>query len=567
MNFYYQITPAIIGVTIVLVQTQVAVALSASEVNDVAKQITVLIQSKKLKYGSGVIIKKDGNTYTVLTAAHVVEVKDNYEIVTADGKRYALDNSSVKQLSGVDLAVVQFSSNQNYNVAKIGNSDSSSEGTIAYVAGFPAPTFAINQSIYTFSDGKITANATRPLRDGYALVYSNTTSEGMSGGAVLNEKGELIGVHGRADLDTKQNKTGFNLGIPINTFLRMSAQVGVDTGVSAPKTQLATATKADDFFIQALNKYDKGDYKGALADFNTALKINPKSANTYNNRGLVRTQLGEKQGALADYNLAIKIDPKNALAYNNRGIVRADLGDKQGALADYNSAIKINPNYDFAYNNRGLARAALGDKQGALADYNSAIKINPNYADPYFNRGNTRDDLGDSKGAIADYNTALNINPKYEKAYNNRGAVRVKLGDKQGAIADYNLAIKINPNYADAYFNRGLVRANLGDKQGAIADYTSAIKINPNLALAYFNRGLARAALGDKQGALVDYTAAIRINPSYAPTYGSRGIIRAELGNKQEAIADLQKAAELFRQEGNTKLSETMLNLIKLLEQ
>ncbi|WP_258001396.1 serine protease [Fischerella thermalis] len=62
------------------------------------------------------------------------------------------------------------------------------EGTTAYVAGFPAPTFAINQPIYIFSDGKITANASKPLRDGYALVYSNNTSEGMSGGAVLNEK-------------------------------------------------------------------------------------------------------------------------------------------------------------------------------------------------------------------------------------------------------------------------------------------------------------------------------------------------------------------------------------------
>ncbi|BCL34720.1 tetratricopeptide repeat-containing serine protease family protein [Nostoc sp. MS1] len=567
MNFYNQITPAIIGATIVIVQTQVAVALLASEVNNIAKQITVLIQSKKPKYGSGVIIKKDGNTYTVLTAAHVVEVKDNYEIVTADGKTYAVNYSSVKQLPGVDLAVVEFSSNQNYNVAKIGNSDSSSEGTTAYVAGYPAPTFAINQSIYTFSNGTITANASKPLRDGYALVYSNNTSEGMSGGAVLNEKGELIGVHGRADLDTKQSKTGFNLGIPINTFLRLSAKVGVDTGVNAPKTQLTTAPKADDFFIQALNKYDKKDYQGALADYNSALKINPNSANTYNNRGLVRAQLGDQQGAIADYNSAIKIDPNNAIAYNNRGIVRADLGDRQGAIADYTSAIKIDPNYGFAYNNRGLARAALGDKQGAIADYNSAIKIDPNYADPYFNRGNTRDDLEDRQGAIADYNTAIKINPNYDKAYNNRGAVRLKLGDKQGAIADYNSAIKINPNYADAYFNRGLVRVNLGDQQGAIADYTSAIKINPNLALAYSNRGVVRAALGDKQGAVADYTAAIRINPNFALAYGTRGIVRAELGNKQEAITDLRKAAELFRQQGNTQLSEKMLNLIKLLEQ
>lgn len=274
MKFYDQLAPALIGVTIALVQTQVAMALSPTEVNNIAKQITVVIQSKKPKYGSGVIIKKQGNNYTVLTAAHVVEVTDNYEIITPDGKRNAVNYSSVKQLPGVDLAVVQFTSSQNYTVAKIGNSDASTEGNTAYVAGFPAPTFAINQSIYIFSDGKITANASKPLRDGYALVYSNNTSEGMSGGAVLNEKGELIGVHGRADLDTKEDKTGFNLGIPINTFLQLSAKAGVDVGVSVPNTQVATAPKADDFFIQSLDKYQKGDVQGAVADYNEAIRLN-----------------------------------------------------------------------------------------------------------------------------------------------------------------------------------------------------------------------------------------------------------------------------------------------------
>ncbi|AFY31665.1 trypsin-like peptidase domain-containing protein [Calothrix sp. PCC 7507] len=293
MKFYYQLTPALIGVTIALVQTKVAMALSPTEVNNIAKQITVLIQSKKPRYGSGVIIKKEGNTYTVLTAAHVVEVQDNYEIITPDGQRYALNYSSVKPMPGVDLAVAQFTSSQNYNLAKIGNSDSSTEGTAAYVAGFPAPTFAINQSVYTFSNGTITANASKPLRDGYALVYSNNTSEGMSGGAVLNEKGELIAVHGRADLDTKEIKTGFNLGIPINTFLRLSAKTGVDVGVSAPNTPVATAPKADDFFIQAGEKYQKRDYKGAIADYTSALKINPNFALAYNNRGLTHSVLGD----------------------------------------------------------------------------------------------------------------------------------------------------------------------------------------------------------------------------------------------------------------------------------
>jgi serine protease Do len=51
-----------------------AIALPANEVGQVAKGMTVLIDSQSP--GSGVIISKQGTLYTVLTAAHVVEYVD-----------------------------------------------------------------------------------------------------------------------------------------------------------------------------------------------------------------------------------------------------------------------------------------------------------------------------------------------------------------------------------------------------------------------------------------------------------------------------------------------------------
>jgi len=275
MNYKYTFPAALIGVSIALVQPQVAFALSSGEVAKMAKQITVLIDSKSP--GSGVIVKRSGNTYTVLTAGHVVAGKNKAEIVTPDGQRYQLNYSTVKPLPGVDLATFQFTSSNNYPVAKIGDSDQSPEGTIAYVAGFPkAKAASISSSIYNFTDGKITANASRPLKDGYALVYSNITLPGMSGGPVFNEQGELIGVHGKGDVSeaeiatSKINpevayiKSGFNLGIPINTFLRLSAKSGVDVGVTPPPEKVVTAPKADDFFIQGVDKQNKGDNQGGI---------------------------------------------------------------------------------------------------------------------------------------------------------------------------------------------------------------------------------------------------------------------------------------------------------------
>jgi tetratricopeptide (TPR) repeat protein len=543
MNYKYTFPAVLIGVSIALVQMQVAFALSSGQVAKIAKQITVLIDSSAP--GSGVIVKRSGNTYTVLTAAHVVTSKNKAEIVTPDGKRYQLNYSTVKPLPGVDLATFQFTSSNNYPVAKIGNSDQSSEGTIAYVAGFPkAKAASISSSIYNFTDGKITANASRPLKDGYALVYSNITLPGMSGGPVFNEQGELIGVHGKGDVSeaeiatSKINpevayiKSGFNLGIPINTFLRLSAKSGVDVGVTPPPEKVVTAPKADDFFIQGVDKQNKGDNQGAIIAYNEAIRLNPNLAEAYNNRGIVRDELGDKPGAIDDYNLAIQFNPNLAEAYNNRGIVRDELGDKPGAIDDFNLAIKINPNYAQAYYNRGIVRYDLGDKQGAIDDFNQAIKFNPNYA----------------------------------QAYYNRGVVRNELGDKQGAIDDFNLAIKINPNDALAYYNRGNVRDELGDNQGAIDDFNLAIKINPNDAEAYNNRGNVHYELGDKQGAIDDFNLAIKINPNYTEAYNNRGIVRYELGDKQGAIDDFQQAANLFQQQGNTEGYQKVLEVLRKIQ-
>jgi tetratricopeptide (TPR) repeat protein len=46
-------------------------------------------------------------------------------------------------------------------------------------------------------------------------------------------------------------------------------------------------------------------------------------------------------GAIADYDQAIKLNPKFGLAYKNRGKAKQEKGDLDGAIADFNRAIKL----------------------------------------------------------------------------------------------------------------------------------------------------------------------------------------------------------------------------------
>jgi lipoprotein NlpI len=125
---------------------------------------------------------------------------------------------------------------------------------------------------------------------------------------------------------------------------------------------------------------EKGQNDSALADFNEAIRLDPKLAKSYNNRGIVWYAKGEDDRAVADYNEAIRLDPKHANAYNNRGIVWHAKGEDDRALADYNEAIGRDPKSDHAYFNRSATRLYQGNEAGALADISQASELNPRKA-------------------------------------------------------------------------------------------------------------------------------------------------------------------------------------------
>jgi lipoprotein NlpI len=141
-------------------------------------------------------------------------------------------------------------------------------------------------------------------------------------------------------------------------------------------------------------------------------KQKPKGrAAAYFNRGNAHSAKGDHQRAIADYDQAIKLDPKNASAYNNRGSARSDLGESEGALADFNQAIKNNSRYASAYFNRGNIYAAQGDAR-ALKDYDAALKFNRRNVNAHIARGALLLASGATAKARADMRQALALERK-----------------------------------------------------------------------------------------------------------------------------------------------------------
>jgi Flp pilus assembly protein TadD len=153
----------------------------------------------------------------------------------------------------------------------------------------------------------------------------------------------------------------------------------------------------------------KGENDRAIADYNEALRLNPKLASAYNNRGLAYSKKGENDRAIADHNEALRLDPKFASAYNNRGLAYSEKGENDRAIADYNEALRLNPKNAVAYNNRGFAYWRKGENDRAIADYNEALRLDQKLADTYVSRGLVYEKLADFARARADFSTALGL--------------------------------------------------------------------------------------------------------------------------------------------------------------
>lgn len=180
---------------------------SQPTVAKIARQVTVRILTEP-GFGSGVIIARQGQTYTVLTCEHVVaDSRDGYYVLTADGMTHPARRKLLTHLGDTDLALVQFKSKTPYRVAELGDSDTLSIGERVYASGFPNYQFLSKNHVedtrdwgiraFQFTKGEFSLLLKRSLPEGYRLGYTNEVEQGMSGGPVLNESGQVIGINGR----------------------------------------------------------------------------------------------------------------------------------------------------------------------------------------------------------------------------------------------------------------------------------------------------------------------------------------------------------------------------------
>lgn len=98
-----------------------------------------------------------------------------------------------------------------------------------------------------------------------------------------------------------------------------------------------------------------GDLQAALADCNEAMRLELNGvATTFDSRGVIYLKMGEWKLAVADFSSALRLDPKLASARYGRGLAKLKNGDLTGGKVDTAAAKAIEHDIDEKFSRYGL---------------------------------------------------------------------------------------------------------------------------------------------------------------------------------------------------------------------
>jgi Do/DeqQ family serine protease len=200
--------------------------------------------------GSGVII--DAKNGYILTNHHVIESADEIKVFLNDDR--ALDAVVIGSDPGTDIAVIQVENPDNLVAMGLGDSDKLRVGDFVVAIGNP---FGLQ---HTVTSGIVSALGRRGIqRDGYEDFIQTDASinPGNSGGALINLKGELIGINS-AIYSQNGGNIGIGFAIPVNIAESIMAQIlefgevkrgllGVSIRDFSAETAEALGIKTDNF--------------------------------------------------------------------------------------------------------------------------------------------------------------------------------------------------------------------------------------------------------------------------------------------------------------------------------
>jgi tetratricopeptide (TPR) repeat protein len=160
-------------------------------------------------------------------------------------------------------------------------------------------------------------------------------------------------------------------------------------------------------------------------------------------QGSSLVQQGKVREAIAEFESALKVNPRLMLAHVNLIAMYGQLDRSDKAEEHFREAVKLDPGWVEVYYNWGLFLFGKHRTAEAEAGFRKALEINPNYADAHAELGLLLDQAGQVADSQKHYQLALESNPSHRQAQYLLGHSLVRTGRFDEAITHLNETLKV----------------------------------------------------------------------------------------------------------------------------
>jgi tetratricopeptide (TPR) repeat protein len=244
--------------------------------------------------------------------------------------------------------------------------------------------------------------------------------------------------------------------------------------------------------------YRSGDTNRAVAQYRTALGLNPNNVRAHQQLGRLLDGPAAPSEALAHLQAAVRLDPRDPVARFDLGRALTSRGELSNALVHLEAAVRCLPQ--------------AGERQHEAVD--------PRHSLPealHLNLGIAYQQAGQPSQAEEHYREALRLVPDYPEVHYNFGALLLGLARIAEAESHFNEALRLKPDFGGAYNCLGIIRQRQDRRADAVVCFQKAVAYEPANWRAHLNLAYAWLAEGKRAQAIPELRETLRLKPGYAP--------------------------------------------------
>ena len=316
--------------------------------------------------------------------------------------------------------------------------------------------------------------------------------------------------------------------------------------VGAPLVSAAQSTSDDNdprvekLYSEAKEAQARGDQAGAVAKYESILKLAPRLGAAYNNLGMLYFQQRDYRSAITILEKGLAVDPKMASAAALLGISLYETGDYAKARARLEAALRSNPKDNNAELFLANDLIKLGDLEAASRHLQELAHRDPNNQEIFYLLGEVYMHL--SEKALTRLNA---IDPNSVYVHEMSGEIMESMKNYDGAIVEYKKAIEMAPQQAGTHYKLGNTYWLLGEWDAAVQELQAELVNDPTNCKAQAqiaNILIAQRMNFDEGLATVDK--ALAACPDLTQARIDRGRALLKLNRNEEAARDLEAAAQ-----------------------